>query len=190
MIHQVLHTSMVSRKEREREKARITARTTFNALSPISQLPPEILSEVFLRHAGQRTDYSRHQQCLRDRICVTHVCAHWREVALQFTSSLEPSRRFVSDNCAVGAFGAIEGRASVDVEKSDDSLILLFSNLHRMRQLSVWMPLDTPDAVLEGISGPAPLPESYKNCLRNNQILSFPSLGFSRIPRAAVSGVL
>ncbi|KAG1906415.1 uncharacterized protein F5891DRAFT_1274335 [Suillus fuscotomentosus] len=58
-------------------------RTCRNSLSPISSLPPELLSAIFVHHAQQT-------QCLHEPdnpdvlswLIVGHICRHWRGVAL------------------------------------------------------------------------------------------------------------
>ncbi|KAI0718493.1 hypothetical protein C8Q72DRAFT_982771, partial [Fomitopsis betulina] len=55
------------------------------APAPISNLPPEILSKVFLHNTGHCV-IDRYRKCPRemgDWFRVTHVCKYWREVALQ-----------------------------------------------------------------------------------------------------------
>ncbi|EPS93079.1 hypothetical protein FOMPIDRAFT_1101941, partial [Fomitopsis schrenkii] len=56
--------------------------TQINALAPVSRIPPELLSKIFLHTAGHRANPASRPQS-RDWIRVTHVCRHWRETALQ-----------------------------------------------------------------------------------------------------------
>ncbi|KAH9950055.1 hypothetical protein B0H21DRAFT_881447 [Amylocystis lapponica] len=51
-----------------------------NSLVPIFRLPPELISEIFIAHARDRKDTSS-EDC--SWIRVTHVCHHWRTIALQ-----------------------------------------------------------------------------------------------------------
>jgi len=55
-----------------------------NALAPISLLPPEILARVFSLLALQEPPYSSKQSL--GWIRATHVCWHWRQVALDYSS--------------------------------------------------------------------------------------------------------
>ncbi|KAI0718107.1 hypothetical protein C8Q72DRAFT_764666, partial [Fomitopsis betulina] len=70
---------------RER-KARIHAiNIELNAFAPISILPPEILSNIFLHIAGRGSADPAlwEPKAVGHWIYVTHVCTSWREVALQ-----------------------------------------------------------------------------------------------------------
>ena len=81
---------MASREALEQQKAYhyecIRAiNTQLNALVPVSRIPLEMFSEIFLHTAGHRADPARPPP-LRNWIYVTHVCRHWRETALQSTA--------------------------------------------------------------------------------------------------------
>ncbi|KAI0264848.1 hypothetical protein BC834DRAFT_825739, partial [Gloeopeniophorella convolvens] len=52
-----------------------------NALAPISLLPTELLARIFHLLRDNR-DYHKDMPHLPLLIAVTHVCRHWREVAL------------------------------------------------------------------------------------------------------------
>ncbi|KDQ51397.1 hypothetical protein JAAARDRAFT_41247 [Jaapia argillacea MUCL 33604] len=58
--------------------------TKRNSLVPVSRLPPEVLANIFVQHASQTGLSSPpiSSGCSVDWIAVTHVCRHWREVAL------------------------------------------------------------------------------------------------------------
>ncbi|KDQ51403.1 hypothetical protein JAAARDRAFT_140488, partial [Jaapia argillacea MUCL 33604] len=59
--------------------------TKRNSLVPISRLPPEVLASIFVQHVAQNDLRSPllSSGCSADWwIAVTHVCKHWREVAL------------------------------------------------------------------------------------------------------------
>ncbi|KAH7909430.1 hypothetical protein BJ138DRAFT_1155287 [Hygrophoropsis aurantiaca] len=62
-------------------------RSQRNAITCISSLPPELLAEVFMDYAYQAYK-EKHNHYYRSRalmwISVTHVCRHWRQVALAF----------------------------------------------------------------------------------------------------------
>ncbi|EIW80253.1 hypothetical protein CONPUDRAFT_144419 [Coniophora puteana RWD-64-598 SS2] len=65
-------------------------RTERNALSPICCLPPEVLAEIFTY--ATPTIHHTH----RDLLTITHVCHHWREVALAYPnlwSNIDMDRR-------------------------------------------------------------------------------------------------
>ncbi|KAJ3545840.1 hypothetical protein NMY22_g2286 [Coprinellus aureogranulatus] len=52
-----------------------------NATVPINRLPPEILSQVFLDVRGKEARVEA-----ASWVTVTHVCRHWRDIALRFTN--------------------------------------------------------------------------------------------------------
>ena len=54
-------------------------RTQRNTLSPISRLPPEILASIFIHCACSR---QKKQRGIPNWVNVSHVCRHWRDVAL------------------------------------------------------------------------------------------------------------
>ncbi|TFY74889.1 hypothetical protein EWM64_g9122 [Hericium alpestre] len=62
--------------------AMCSLRSRYNALSPISVLPPEVLVRIFQFHATMCPPSLR---CL-GWIKVTHICRLWRDTALQFPS--------------------------------------------------------------------------------------------------------
>lgn len=147
--------------------------TQLNALAPVSRLTPEVLSEIFLHHAGYRTEPTSRAPQLREWIQVTHVCTHWREVALQCTtlwSRLQvPGPPAVCEEFLARSkdaplsmslsFHPIRGPGSKALESSSDVLLAL-SALHRVQALSlrgIWL---MSDSILERLRGPAPLLES------------------------------
>ncbi|KAI0257842.1 hypothetical protein BC834DRAFT_976670 [Gloeopeniophorella convolvens] len=69
-------------KEAEGLKIRLRlVYTQFNALLPISLLPPELLSQAFC-HLRDDVDGMAHEQHL-GWAAVMHVCQQWRQVALE-----------------------------------------------------------------------------------------------------------
>ncbi|EPS98416.1 hypothetical protein FOMPIDRAFT_1094423, partial [Fomitopsis schrenkii] len=58
-------------------------RKTFNTLAPIAVLPPETLCAIF-SHATDiaSRDASNKAAACYSMISISHVCKHWREVAL------------------------------------------------------------------------------------------------------------
>jgi hypothetical protein len=58
-------------------------RTRRNSLSPISSIPPELLSTIFVHHAQQtQLLYNPDNPDILSWLIVGHICRHWREVAL------------------------------------------------------------------------------------------------------------
>ncbi|KAI0718112.1 hypothetical protein C8Q72DRAFT_153898 [Fomitopsis betulina] len=123
--------------------------TEMNALAPISILPPELLSNIFLDVAGrgsadpalwdpEAVDYWIH---------VTHVCTSWREVALQCTLlwsylDLPIPSRILEELLARSRdaplsiklrFSHLEEARSLEMKKLwEDALLLGLSALHRL----------------------------------------------------------
>lgn len=63
----------------------IELKAQLNSLSPISRLPPEVLTEIFIQHARDihlPHDVSALSPYLTRQILVSHVCRHWYAVAL------------------------------------------------------------------------------------------------------------
>ena len=82
-----VHDGAVSSIDKEIDAARQHIRFLLsrrNILMPISALPPELLSRIFHLHALQEPPCFRKQKL--GWIGVTHVCRHWRQVALNDSS--------------------------------------------------------------------------------------------------------
>ncbi|PCH39781.1 hypothetical protein WOLCODRAFT_161867 [Wolfiporia cocos MD-104 SS10] len=56
-------------------------KSELNTLAPISALPPEILAKIFIACVDEPESGFTRGRCARIRL--THVCSHWRSVALQ-----------------------------------------------------------------------------------------------------------
>ncbi len=98
-----VHDAAVSSIDKEIGAARQHIRFLLsrrNTLMPVSALPPELLSRIFHHHALQEPPCF-HKQKL-GWIGVTHVCRHWRHVALNDSSlwarigGVSPRARWVS----------------------------------------------------------------------------------------------
>ncbi|KAI0920508.1 hypothetical protein AcW1_002230 [Taiwanofungus camphoratus] len=65
-------------------RRRIRNHSTRGTPTPIFKLPPEILAEVFLIHAAQVIAAFSRRVCVGfyDWINVSHVCSHWRSIAI------------------------------------------------------------------------------------------------------------
>ncbi|KAI0718116.1 hypothetical protein C8Q72DRAFT_153921 [Fomitopsis betulina] len=152
--------------------------TDINTLAPISNLPPEILTKVFLYNAGYCSGYGQEGRCLRAMghwILVTHVCTYWREIALQCTELwshlhvpalpgildvlLSRSRDAPLSMCL--QFWSVAD-TEVLVEPEEDALLLGLSALHRVRTLCVNVNeiYDPTTEFLERLGSRAPLLES------------------------------
>jgi hypothetical protein len=66
------------------EERKRALRTRRNSLSPISSIPPELLSAIFVFHAQRmRLRLNPGNPNVLSWLLVGHVCHHWREVALR-----------------------------------------------------------------------------------------------------------
>lgn len=174
-----LHTAMASREALEQEKAYHYEcirgiNTRLNALVPISRIPPELLSEVFLHTAGHRADPASHPPPLRDWIRVTHVCRHWRETALQCTAlwsrvDAPINIKWLAELLARSkdsplsmklSFRPVRVPGTGQFISSEDEVLLALSALHRVRTLTVDTLGKPMKTVLERLGGRAPLLES------------------------------
>ncbi|EPS94408.1 hypothetical protein FOMPIDRAFT_1063211 [Fomitopsis schrenkii] len=158
------------------------ANTQLNALAPVSRLPPEVLSEVFLQHVRHCDDpvgphYRRSSGVPVGRwIRVTHVCTYWRETALEcamlwshleapacpdLLAELLVRSKDVPLSMAL-TFCATRQTHSGHLEPSEDTLLLALSALHRVKTLYVYARWDyrATDPVLQRLGSGAPLLES------------------------------
>ncbi|KAI0630510.1 hypothetical protein C8Q77DRAFT_1133456 [Trametes polyzona] len=73
-------------KVRSHEWAIIELKSTINRMSPTACLPPEILSEIFVLIATDHYEWRKENHYGSAHaykwIALTHVCRHWRDVAL------------------------------------------------------------------------------------------------------------
>ncbi|TFK67481.1 hypothetical protein BDN72DRAFT_960997, partial [Pluteus cervinus] len=118
-----------------------TFRVEPNSLLPISSMPHEILSYIFLLCRG--CDCSTGLISMRDLLCLTWVCHHWRTVALS-TASLwayigNENLRWAVECSARAKEAPLEGRLvhGSTVAPSIDVGALIVSLMHRFRQLYV-----------------------------------------------------
>ncbi|KAI0718110.1 hypothetical protein C8Q72DRAFT_153776 [Fomitopsis betulina] len=148
------------------------------APAPISNLPPEILSKVFLHNTGHCV-IDCYRKCPRemgDWFRVTHVCKYWREVALQCAelwSHLHfPDLPVVHDELLARSRDAplsviLRGMLLECSEKA------LLSALHRVRTLYVIVDGMGPTVnFLEQMGGRAPLLESLNIQVNNHALPS------------------
>lgn len=176
---------MASREELEQQKLHhcecIRAiNTRLNALVPISRLPPEVLSEIFLRMAGHRADHKSRPPKVREWIHVTHACTHWREIALQ-CAELWSRLDVPSVPELVAAFllrsKDVPLTMTLSFKSSEAALLLALSALHRVRMLFVDVFRKPADAVLQRLGGRVPLLESLTitNASHNLDFSQFPA---------------
>ncbi|EPS93713.1 hypothetical protein FOMPIDRAFT_1135667, partial [Fomitopsis schrenkii] len=170
---------MTSREALERQKVHHyecirVINTQLNALAPVSRIPPEVLSEIFLHTAERVAALGSSPPRVRDWIRVTHVCRHWRETALQCTALWSrvdvpalPERlsEFLSRSkdaplSMVLSFRPLRQPGTRQFVSSEDAVLLALSALHRVQTLVVDASGDPTKAVLQRLGGRAPLLES------------------------------
>ena len=182
---------MASREELEQQKLHHyecirSINTRLNALLPISRLPPEVLSEIFLRIAGYRPGHASRPPKVRAWMRVTHVCTHWREIALQCAelwSRLDvPSipellalfllRSKDTPLTMTLSFRPLRLPGMRMLESSEDVILLALSALHRVRMLSVDASWKPADVILQQLGSRAPLLESLtiSNASSNSEL--------------------
>ncbi|KAI0270711.1 hypothetical protein BC834DRAFT_788847, partial [Gloeopeniophorella convolvens] len=71
---------IVDKQIDDSELSILSMRTRHNALVPISTLPPELLARIFHLHALYHPPFTSGKPL--GWIVDTHVCRHWRQVAL------------------------------------------------------------------------------------------------------------
>ncbi|KAI0046208.1 hypothetical protein FA95DRAFT_1607072 [Auriscalpium vulgare] len=124
-------------------KAIQAMRTRRNALAPVAVLPPEVLSHIFSLLAISEPPSWRPNNgpYLGWIVMTTHVCRHWRQIALDTASlwgtiSLSIGRQWRdmmlvrSKNATIEVDATFESRASVEN-------LVAPSNLRRTRQLTL-----------------------------------------------------
>jgi len=158
-------------------------KSRLNRLAPISDLPPEVLSEIFLYTAAVDSEdtYSTLWSTWTSYgwIRVSHVCKHWRSVALSCPAlwcNLTMTRRewttellarskkaplYVTMTSPVVAGGSVSGSSRPSVpEDSEETVALVLSHLARMRSLSITVKHPFTNRTLQLLDGPVPLLES------------------------------
>ena len=155
-------------------------KSTMNALAPISILPPEILCEIFLYAA----DVDIHEQyVVKERrksygwICVSHVCRHWRTVALSCPAlwsrldvkagSPELLEAFLARSRGVPLTVSYTGRVrgshlTLPWSEQEAIAMVLESHLQRTRSLSLTLGDGEQNTILTTLNGPSPLLKSLE----------------------------
>ncbi|KZT64940.1 hypothetical protein DAEQUDRAFT_759643 [Daedalea quercina L-15889] len=179
-------TTLQTREEIEGEITRYLAyvaalRTHLNTFTPISVLPPEVLCEVFLHVAGVgKHDISSSPTPYR-WISVSHVCKHWRAVALNcpvlwgnvtVTPQVEWMTELLERSKSAPLYVSMTIlRFSVPYfnrEEEEASTIMVFSHLARMRSLSITAARALTVRFGDLLTGPAPCLESLTIRYTNN----------------------
>lgn len=146
--------------------------TRRNNLSPMSRLPAELLSKIFDFLVLDASVHYFAKNCVKsfDWIQVTHVCRHWRQVALNHTSF------WGNIICTIPSwtpeFIARSKQAPIRIiHRSDDtrwrsrqidSLILALSHTHRAKEIYLAGKASLLPRLISHLSCPAPLLESFE----------------------------
>lgn len=145
-------------------------KTRRNALSPISRLPPEMLSKIFTTIALDSIHQSIYSAGHADWIKSTsHVCQHWRDVALGcpnlWTGILFDQSKWVGEMLKRSKKAPLILRAIVH-PATVETMRLAMSHISRTRELHIMAPTKT----LESLFPPEPLnaPCLESLCLSNS----------------------
>ncbi|KAH9936655.1 uncharacterized protein B0H18DRAFT_1206903 [Fomitopsis serialis] len=149
-------------------------RSRLNTFAPISVLPPEVLSEVFMRTAGPYASLSWSTRPY-GWIRISHVCRHWRNVALgcpalwgklAVTTQHEWTEELLERSKKAPLYVTIDLRTSPSmssrISPKEESLALVLSHMSRVRSLSITTTGMRPltEKTLQLLDGPAPCLES------------------------------
>lgn len=169
-----------------------------NALSRICQLPPEILSQIFLLHA-QRASPSKHIYAIikMDWTKITHVCRHFRSVALGcpslWSEIVFTSRSWTTAMLALSKSADL----TLKVIRPFDSALhqctqLALAQMHRVRSLSITEANPTSLNMLLGdLESAAPKLQSLRieSSSSYSSSFRFPHLQTTGMDRALYSGL-
>ncbi|KAH7927841.1 hypothetical protein BV22DRAFT_244612 [Leucogyrophana mollusca] len=149
-------------------------RSQRNTLSRISSLPPELLAAVFVQYARQSFSETHQPSYYNPKIAkqlmwtkVTHVCRHWRQVALScpalwtflvFTSSPWLKEMLVRSKMAPLVIDVDLARIQSDVE---DAVAMALEHSTRVRDLRLVAPKGVMEGLFAPLTAPAPLLESF-----------------------------
>ncbi|KAI0051086.1 hypothetical protein FA95DRAFT_1676207 [Auriscalpium vulgare] len=135
------------------EAALLALRRRRNALLPIARIPPEILTMIFLcADKASRPKFS-----MPSCVALSHVCQHWRAVAIEQSSLWASIPLTFGHQCAV-TFLARAKNAPLSIHDEEDSLHpwkpeFVLENLSRTQSLYAQL----GDAGLAMLTAPAPL---------------------------------
>ena len=138
-----------------------------NALMPISLIPPEILARVFdLLMLEEPPLFGRRNL---GWIKVTHVCRHWRQVALDDSSlwariwGIQTNTKWIPEMLARAKNAPLDIKLNADKWTSPETLLMIPPHLFHTRQLRLYS-LYTPhfDHVREIFSSEAPALEHFE----------------------------
>ena len=153
--------------------------TRHNALVPIFLLPTEILARVF--HLLVREERPLSGRRNLGWIRVTHVCQHWRQVALDDSSlwakiwGIPKNTKWISEMLARAKDAPLDIEFSLS--KNLEALRMIRSQLSRTRRLRFHnLEMYRPDSVREIFSWKAPALEHFELTSTTNVSISFGDL--------------
>ena len=158
--------------------------TRRNTLVPISLLPPEILARVFHLLVLKEPTFSRRRNL--GWITVTHVCRHWREVALDDSSlwakiswGIMPMKtKWISEILARAKNAPLDIEFKALTKSSEESLLMIPPHLSHTRQLHFHgLSKLHLDSVREIYSREAPALEDFELTIAEYSPLTFRDLG-------------
>ncbi|KAF7430839.1 hypothetical protein PC9H_006553 [Pleurotus ostreatus] len=133
-----------------------TLRGRRNALAPISTLPPEILSMVFM-YAEAASNNSLAW------IKVSHVCQHWRAVALDsprlWTNIVLSRPKWTREMLKRSKMAPLDIKADLSflTPRLLEVARLMMKQIHRTRSLNITANHSTLNTIFAGLQGDAPL---------------------------------
>ncbi|TFK67128.1 hypothetical protein BDN72DRAFT_899227 [Pluteus cervinus] len=152
------------------EEAILALKRERNALSPICQLPYDVFAIISQRVAEDRRSVSD----LSWIKALTHVCSHWRTIAITFPRLWTEINFKCSDLVLVKLDRSRSSLLSVhyrmdrrkpDSENKMDSLLSVLHHLHRIKDLELAMPVNWFESgVLDKLSFPLAAP-ALEKCL-------------------------
>ena len=181
------HVTAISTVDKGIDAARQLVRsllTRRNALMPISRLPPEILARVFHLLVLEDPHFSGERKL--DWIEVTHVCRHWRQVALDNSSlwaripDIWKHTEWISEMLARAKNAPLDIESHAGARPSPEALLMIPPHLSHTRQLR-FRNLSTlhSDSIREIFSWEAPALEHFELMVAEDlpQVITFPDLG-------------
>jgi hypothetical protein len=156
--------------------------TRRNALVPISRLPPEILARVFHLLVLEEPPLSGGRSL--GWIKVTHVCRHWRQVALDDSSlwaqiwGIPTNAKWISEMLTRAKNAPLDIELDDLITSSEEALLMIPPHLSHTRQLRLHSLSGlSSDNVREIYSWDAPALEQFELTVPAYSPISFPDLG-------------
>lgn len=158
-------------------------RTQRNTFSLISRLPPEILASIFTHCARihQQNRYPGYR--VPDWVNVSHVCRHWRDVALNCSTLWSflfvSSQRWTDELLARSKTAPLKVLVDSDYPKQSTELHFLKNiapQADRIQDLCLRLTRQEAERVLSLFSSPAPLLQSLRVSVERSNYLSEPAL--------------